>query len=339
MDLCILNGRKNGDLFGNFTSFQWNGNGLVDYAISSQSLFSRISTFSVGNYKPWISDHCAIHHSLQVRTNITPKEECKLNSHPKSWHWNENSSKKYIAALKSAEISKKIDVASNLTNPNEIISKVNDILVTAAKNSSIKQKKQRSQLPNNSANNPWYDQDCVLMKIDIKKKSILVKRNPTDSKGKEELFSLQRKYKNLTKKKKRNFRENILNGLNLGRKNSREFWKTLNKLNENSNDDIFKNGISANRWTNHFKSIFTSKQNLSLPETPNETGPLDFEINKDELMKADYILRPGKGTGIDVISNEMISCLLQNNPEFLLKVFNNTSIFKCSHKCLVNLSD
>ena len=67
LDLCILNGRKTGDQFGSFKSFQWKGSGVVDYAISSQSLFSKISSFSVGDCKPWISDHCAIHHSIQVQ--------------------------------------------------------------------------------------------------------------------------------------------------------------------------------------------------------------------------------------------------------------------------------
>ena len=31
LDLIIVNGRKTGDLFGGITSFQWNGNSVIDY--------------------------------------------------------------------------------------------------------------------------------------------------------------------------------------------------------------------------------------------------------------------------------------------------------------------
>ena len=48
LDLCILNGRKTGDIFGKFTSFQWKGNGVVDYLICSQSLEPDILSMKVG---------------------------------------------------------------------------------------------------------------------------------------------------------------------------------------------------------------------------------------------------------------------------------------------------
>ena len=60
-NLCIVNGRKTGDHLGNFTSYQFGGNSVIDYAIASQTLFQSILSFKVGEYKPWISDHCAIH--------------------------------------------------------------------------------------------------------------------------------------------------------------------------------------------------------------------------------------------------------------------------------------
>ena len=40
-------------------------------------------------------------------------------------------------------------------------------------------------------------------------------------------------------------------------------------------------------------------------------------------MKASLILKPGKALGIDNISNEMISCLLEIYPEVILKLFNS----------------
>ena len=43
---------------------QWNGSSVVDYVISSHELFHEISTLSVGPYIPWLSDHCAIHYTI-----------------------------------------------------------------------------------------------------------------------------------------------------------------------------------------------------------------------------------------------------------------------------------
>ena len=66
LSLCIINGRKTGDLMGNFTSFQSGGNSVIDYVIVSNSLFYNVLTFSVVDFKPWLSDHCSIHYTLDV---------------------------------------------------------------------------------------------------------------------------------------------------------------------------------------------------------------------------------------------------------------------------------
>ena len=58
LDLNIINGRKTGDLFDKYTCFKWNGNSLVDYLITSSSVLKKISIFEVGEFLPWLSDHC-----------------------------------------------------------------------------------------------------------------------------------------------------------------------------------------------------------------------------------------------------------------------------------------
>ena len=58
LELSIINGRKTGDVFGNFTSFLWNGNSVVDCLFTSEQLFKKILNFKVGEFMPWLSDHC-----------------------------------------------------------------------------------------------------------------------------------------------------------------------------------------------------------------------------------------------------------------------------------------
>ena len=59
-------------------------------------------------------------------------------------------------------------------------------------------------------------------------------------------------------------------------------------------------------------------------------GPLDGCITKDELSKASCILKPNKASGFDLLSNEMILCLIEAQPNPLLKLFN--SIFDSNAK-------
>ena len=94
----------------------------------------------------------------------------------------------------------------------------------------------------------------------------------------------------------------------------------------------------------HFRSLFTTENRPLYPNSPNETGCLDYEITSEEIEEASYILRPMKSSGIDGISNEMILCLLKINPKIILKLFNavlfsenpittwNTSIISAIHK-------
>ena len=65
-DLNIVNGSKNGDLFGEKTCFRLNGSSLIDLVICSSSLFTAISYLQVGEFLPWLTDHCPVSFSLNV---------------------------------------------------------------------------------------------------------------------------------------------------------------------------------------------------------------------------------------------------------------------------------
>ena len=67
LDFCkanvflIVNWRKIGDIFGKYTSHQWNGTSVVDYLITPNKNLIKILNFTVVDYLPWLSDHCPIH--------------------------------------------------------------------------------------------------------------------------------------------------------------------------------------------------------------------------------------------------------------------------------------
>ena len=114
LDLCkmnkliTMNGRKTGDVFGKYTCHNWNGSSVVDYFLSPISSENCISSFVVGDYIPWLSDHCIIKTkiSLKNKSNVnTPVDE--LNEAHPGFVWNETSISNYKNFLASASAKRK----------------------------------------------------------------------------------------------------------------------------------------------------------------------------------------------------------------------------------------
>ena len=109
----------------------------------------------------------------------------------------------------------------------------------------------------------------------------------------------------------------------LNKKNSKRFWKTLDKLKDKNHDDVFIKSIPTYKWKQTFEGILRNKTEPVYPEDCLDEGPLDFPITINELQNASYILRSGKASGIDAISNEMLQCILKLKPSILYRLFNS----------------
>ena len=81
-------------------------------------------------------------------------------------------------------------------------------------------------------------------------------------------------------------------------------------------------GISPGVFVKHFQSILSTSTQIDISDE-DSAGPLDYVITHEELKQAAHILKPGKATGIDRISNEMISCLLTYYPDIIIKLLNS----------------
>ena len=72
-----------------------------------------------------------------------------------------------------------------------------------------------------------------------------------------------------------------------------------------------------------------------MPPDSVEPRILDYPITENELNKASYIIGPGKASGYDSVSNEMILGLMEVNPGLIIKLFNcilskNSKIYQWS---------
>ena len=269
LNLNILNGRKTGDLFGKFTSFQWNGNGVVDYVISSRDSFSLISYLKVGSYIPWLSDHCPLLYKICINKTISTGDD-ELKDSKERFYINNDGKNRLKESLRSAEMTAKFNLLQETEECDtaSLATGITATLIEATKLSNTKPKKKSSSL----TINPWFDNECQKVKKSLKRKCRNFKAKSNDINLKKEIFNENKLLKNLVKRKKANYKLKILEEMSQANTDQKSFWKLLDKLNTNSKK--VNNSISGKKWENHFKSILRSNfTNLVYPEDSLETGP------------------------------------------------------------------
>ena len=327
-DLVIANGRKPGDLFGKFTSIQWNGSSVVDYVIAPSSNISRVVDFSVGKFYPCLSDHCPLQYKLKLNMNCTINEtqEIDLQQLPPRCKWDELTKSSFLENLASEKIKNIFEktLAQENLAPETGISELSSALLDCAGCESDPTEKPKRSKRTTSNDQPWFDKECRNTKKKINSLGKELRRNPTDVKTRENLYFTKRTFSSLTKKKKNLYKKNIIDKMHLTKQNDiKQFWKLLNKLDldkidtRNAADDI-----SPSEWMNHYTTLLRGAAKGEIPINTNETGPLDYDITIEEIMDARGILKPGKATGLDRVSNEQILQALIMYPEAFRNVFN-----------------
>ena len=322
LNLNILNGRKLGDIFGKLTSFQWNGQSVVDYVVTSYELFPFINYFAVGGFSPWISDHCPLHFKLQLQEpkTIVPKEN--IIEYPKRFYLSNCDKLKLTETPKTKNISDILDPSKwpECRRVEDLASVISNTLISVTEMCNIKSKTIKERL---GSNKPWFDKECLKLKNSIKRKCKQLKNTPHDNNLKLTIFSENKTLRKLILRKKNEYKLNILKDMHLKKGDQKAFWRLLDKLEPpcKNNDSIYS--ISGGKWKRHFKSLLQSNRQLEYPPNFIEPGPLDYIITPEELSNASYVLKSNKATGFDSISNEMIICLLEANSAIFLKLFNS----------------
>ena len=319
LNMTILNGRKSGDLFGKYTSIHWNGKAVVDFGIVPVDSYEAVTSFSVRNYAPFVSDHCPILFDLRCLSNKATKQNENLKELPKVFRISEDDIVKLKETLQSPAIAEKLCAMNNLTNPQALATGISDTLLDACTQSEMRPKK--TFIP--TADKPWFDRECQSLKNAIKKKCKILRINKSDSNLQRQVAASNKQLKKLVCKKKNEYKLDIVNKMNLTGKNQKYFWKLLDKLDGSSHENLFKDLISGERWVDHFKKVLREEnRDIVYPDDSSDQGPLDQRITMEELNEAEYVLRPDKSTGYDSLSNEIIKCLVETNPRIILKLFN-----------------
>ena len=141
-DFLILNGRTTGDLFGSFTSHQWNGSSVVDYALTSNIFTKNILEFRVGNFVPWLSDHCPLDITICINKplvrNVSIEEA--ITDVPPGFMWNGNTKNAFAEGLTSILMKQKIRILeeNNDISPVALVAEIKSILLSNAVDCKLK---------------------------------------------------------------------------------------------------------------------------------------------------------------------------------------------------------
>ena len=326
-DLSIANGRVLGDLFGDFTCHQKRGSSVVDYLITPCKNLHNIIEFKVGEHHPLISDHCFISATIHLNTPLkeTTTEDIKMQTMPDSYKWDNMSSQSFTEKLKTEPFKRKVHEL--LTKSDLKMEDIKELLMKTADSCPIK--KTQNKRRNKQKDKPWFDNECYNIKNEIINIGKAIRTTPQDANNREKLYLLKKKLRNLIKKNKMNYKTMVVKDMcsDLSKGKQKEYWKQLQKLEEAEDKHAYMPNFTL---VNHFQellqggNISTKANDLELQH--KKPGKMDHPISHEELALGSKVLKRGKGTGIDLIRNEMLTPLVLTYPDLILRVSNDIVI-------------
>ena len=133
----------------------------------------------------------------------------------------------------------------------------------------------------------------------------------------------RREYKNLIKRKKKEYNDSLINKLLNSVKSQKDFWDTVKKVSRKKSQP--SNDISVDDWFNHFKSVLdvdTVENPSSVEEDDSGPESLDRPITREEILLAIKKLKNGKSAGPDGLVGEFFKHAGSSTIDFLVKLFN-----------------
>lgn len=358
----IVNGRVGRDrLVGSHTCEKMTEYGLskslIDYAIASPNLFSRISDFYIGIQDKLLSDvhmPLSIHISFENTNNeemavlnrndcTNVSKEAENNGAKFKSKWDPNKKDIFKNSFDTDSI---IDITRELDNlhmesvtSSEIetfITKINGVyneaglnagLITALPEVTFTKERKFKRLKKSTKDQPWFDKECGLSR----KQYFKAKRRHDkygDEQSKQELKNVGDYHKNLIKRVSGNYHKELHKKLrNLKSNNSKDYWMIL----ENSARGKQKLGqISIQIFMEHFKKLNENTNDSSndqintdqFSDTSNDDSSFNNSFTEKEIHDHISKLKNGKACGIDIIINEFIKNSPQELITLITKFFN-----------------
>ena len=351
--LTVLNGTTLGDVFGAYTSVNYNGCSVVDYVTASPELLRKIESFKVLDLTKF-SDHRPCLCKIRKKNSYFDAEDLidQLQDVPKKYKWdNEDRSLhfKFLALQNLQSYNSRIhEISKKSCNTVEEVHDLNNSLVqvyqeladrltgrtamapTNKKPFPFSKRKRRPRMRPKSA---WFDVECIQGKRSL---NILAKRygaNPNDGLLRTLYYNHRKFYRKLIKTKKEIFIaslcQDIENGNNIN-------WNRFKKMKDLKSRGRQLDVFDMRNFCDFFKRLY-GKTTLSqeriaqlqkdmvmegaiLQEDLVEL--LDRTITMAELDSCISSTKRGKAVAEDLISNEFFKSSGKSLKLAILNLFN-----------------
>ena len=356
--LRVCNGRKMGDILGEYTCYKWNGQSVVDYCLASPGIYDKISSFTVHDFIPQLSDHCSV--SLTILTDFHFHHQTTSQMHllekPVKLNWSKKIEANFENIIQSSDAQiflanfaqNEINADQNsIDNATETFT---DFLISCAKkaddeklkleckamkksplpNWKFKRKPMRIKQPN------WHDNSCEELKKKLRHTSLLLKKFPKNPFLLGRLNSEQKQYKRLLKSKHKEYINKMFTELDqLYDSNPRGYMNLVKSLRTGSFDKKVSDDssyVTPDRWQQHFTELLgppvsptpaeLDMKAYVLENSDSVRSELDNPITRSEIIEEISSLKNNKAVSFDRVSNEILKAgklVLANS---LLKLFN-----------------
>ena len=320
LGLFILNGLCDGDPQGRYTYINDSGSSVNDYFLASSNLFyflgNRINLRILDRID---SDHQPISLTIKHGTVNGKTSAFDENARIVKFHWKEACALHFISKMNSNDVEEKISEAEKLINVD--VNKAMDIFNETVREQADGMRKRIGM--NRTREQEWFDLECKLEKSKVRKLLRLFKKTSNDD-DRSVYCIARREYKNLIKRKKKEYNELLVNKLIKSVKNQKEFWDTVRKVSKKKTQP--SNDISVDEWHRHFQSLLDVKVEPS-PDNAEEDddGPrsLNRHISREEVLLAIRKMKNGKSAGPDGLIAEFFKNSGNSTVSFLVTLFNH----------------
>ena len=317
-NLCILNGRTDGDREGHITCIANKGKSIVDYFIISKKAFQFVSSFTIiprteSDHFPLVttlSGFCTANESL---TDPVYLNSCFTLINPLTWNFHLSNNYLHEMNICLNEIyekfmscinSKDIDTANNILN--ECIKKSSDCMQNNYNHKNVKASLQPK----------WWDKNLASLKRD-KYMYLHIFHLSNDTYDLEMYLQSKRLFKNMCSVKRNEYDKKIVLDLveKASDKNSKSFWHLFKSM--TTTHVTVQPKISVDNWFEHFKHLYNNFPVDNMPvqddidismtnDQSDESLQLIFNtpITYDEVDKAINNSKSGKACGSDGIGPE-----------------------------------
>ena len=338
-NICLLNGRKLGDLEGRCTYFGRNAS-VIDVSIVDREIFSHTLSFHVHKLTEF-SDHCRIETILACKPqNVNFDDPCIDNLMYDKYVWNESCSlDKLTTAMSNPDFTSLKNKILRTDYPSSKIgcNKLNDDVHKLTKllhEKCCDKKKIGKKVKVKLKPQKWFTPNCRIMRERVRRAANFWYRNPFKPHARAEYFFLKRKYNKLLKFSKKQHLENQMVKL-VNSVDKNEKWKILSDMKGKKSSTT----APLNELHSHFKSILNdvpknvAESNLKLLRekvaifTKGLTSPTRDSVpigtyTDSKLIRLAKNLKNGKASFTDGFINEVIKNSIHDTSPVFTKLFN-----------------